>query len=79
MQRKFGLQRVGRVGGDEELDLVVGDATAHVVAALAQVGVAVAHHLGGRRGQFIDIGSLAGYLDAAGRFLNRRANLRGLP
>lgn len=30
-------------------------------------------------GEVIDIGSLAGYLDAAGRFLNRRANLRGLP
>ena len=30
-------------------------------------------------GEVIDLGSLPGYLDAAGRFLSRRAGLRGLP
>ena len=51
VERELLLQRRRHVTGHEELDLVVGDAPADIVAALPQVGVAVVDDLGARREQ----------------------------
>ena len=64
VQREFLLQTHAHVAGDKELDLVVGDAAANVVATLAEVGVAVSHNLRARRQQIIPAAFAAG--DAGG-------------
>ena len=64
VQREFLLQAHAHVAGDKELDLIVGDAAANVVAALAEVGVAVSHNLRARRQQIIPAAFAAG--DAGG-------------